>query len=54
MLYKILPAEPGCNTARMTRVLDGNRLVAMFISYNDATEYIDRKKSEKESKKSIS
>jgi hypothetical protein len=43
MAYKILPAERGCNTARMVRVVDGTQLVAMFLSYSDAAAYIESK-----------
>ncbi|WP_162770578.1 hypothetical protein [Pseudomonas abietaniphila] len=47
MTYKILPAEQGCNTARMVRVVDGIQLVAMFLSSADASAYIESKKKSK-------
>lgn len=47
MAYKILSAEQGCNTSRMVRVVDGGQLVAMFLSYADAAEYIEVKQGKK-------
>lgn len=47
MSFKILPAERGCNTSSMTRVVDGGTLVAMFLSYNDAKAYVGAKEAER-------
>lgn len=46
-MYKILPSEQGCNTSRMVRVVQGHTLIALFLSYSDALEYIDKKKRTK-------
>lgn len=50
MAYKILPAERGCNTASMVRVVDGTRLVAMFLSHSDAAAYIESKQKARSAK----
>lgn len=50
MAYKILPAERGCNTASMVRVIDGQQLVAMFLSYSDAAAYIESKQKVRNAK----
>ena len=47
MSFKILPAERGCNTSSMTRVVDGGALVAMFLSYSDAKAYVGSKEAER-------
>lgn len=42
-MYRIIPPEEQCNTARMWRVTHNGALVAMFLSRADAMEYAERK-----------